>query len=412
MASVDADILIIGAGIGGLALGAILRRLGVSFKVLERTETIQPVGAGISLAPNALKLLDDLGLYGEILSRGQKLKKIQIVRNRVLWNVLDWSLCETTFGYPVVSMERHEFHHILFDAAGGHDNVLLGAKVEEIVDEPNQPSVVLRLQDGRALSGRFVVGADGIRSVTRRILAGSAHDKSHNTIRFTGRIHMSGITAPLATLGKENLGVANWMLYDDSILTTWPCQDNRQWFIGVKSASSSANRDRSVWAGTSPEMIKDVYGDKYHPFAENGVFAQRVSDLEKPLAAHSMTSFFGQGACQAIEDAAVLGQLIQQRRNQSASMRREKHHDFGGYTEISRMLAEFSQQREGRVKELSAFSSNFALLHMAKLPYGLGPAIRRIVYGFFPAWVWMWYLSWLYGHQPTVSGLSAGHSAL
>lgn len=234
MASVDADILIIGAGIGGLALAAVFRRLGVSFKVLERTETIQPVGAGISLAPNALRLLDDLGLYEEILRRGQKLNKIQIVRDRALWNVLDWSRCETMFGYPVVSMERHEFHRILFDAAGGHDSVLLGAKVEEIVDEPNQPSVVLRLQDGRTLSGQFVVGADGIRSVTRRILAGSAHDKSRNTIRFTGRIHMSGITAPLQTLGKENLGVANWMLYDDSILTTWPCWDNRQWFIGVK----------------------------------------------------------------------------------------------------------------------------------------------------------------------------------
>lgn len=124
-----------------------------------------------------------------------------------------------------------------------------------------------------------------------------------------------------------------------------------------------------------------------------------------------MTSFFGQGACQAIEDAAVLGNLVQRRRHQTASMQREKHCDFGDYAAISRMLAEYSQQREDRVKELSTFSSNFAFLHTARLPYGLGPAVRRILYGFLPAWVWMRYLGWLYGHQPTVSGLSAGHSA-
>lgn len=59
-----------------------------------------------------------------------------------------------------------------------------------------------------------------------------------NTIRFSGRVHMSGYTKPLRHLSTEDEGVAHWMLYDDAILTTWPCGDNRQWFIGVSVCPS------------------------------------------------------------------------------------------------------------------------------------------------------------------------------
>jgi 2-polyprenyl-6-methoxyphenol hydroxylase-like FAD-dependent oxidoreductase len=234
MGNVDTDVLIIGGGIGGLTLAAILRKLGIPCKVLERTERIEPVGAGISLAPNALKLLDQLGLYDTILQSGQKLNKIQITRNKTRWNVLDWSLTEKWFGYPVISAERHNFHNLLYKAAGAEQTVLLNSKVKDIVDNPKESSVRVILEDGQQLCGRLVVGADGIRSLTRRVLAGAADNKSSNTIRFTGRVHMSGITSPLEHLGPEDIGVGNWLLYDDSILTTWPCPENQQWFIGVK----------------------------------------------------------------------------------------------------------------------------------------------------------------------------------
>jgi salicylate hydroxylase len=234
MSDIDTEVLIIGGGIGGLTLAAILRKLDIPCKVLERTERIEPVGAGISLAPNALKLLDQLGLYEEILESGQKLHKIQITRNKTHWNTIDWSLVEKWFGYPVISAERHGFHRLLYSAAGAEQTVLLGSKVQNIVDNASESSVRVILEDGQQLRSRVVVGADGIRSLTRRVLAGAADDKTTNTICFTGRVHMSGITSSLEHLGPEEQGVGNWLLYDDSILTTWPCPDNQQWFIGVK----------------------------------------------------------------------------------------------------------------------------------------------------------------------------------
>ncbi|KAI1365301.1 hypothetical protein F5Y08DRAFT_187082 [Xylaria arbuscula] len=145
MNDVDTQILII----GGLTLAAILKKLEIPCKVIERTEQITPVGAGISLAPNALRLLDQLGLYKSILELGQKLHRIRITRNTTYWNTIDWSLVEKWFGYPVISAERHSFHHCLYEAAGAEQTVILASKVTDIIDDPKEASVQVVLEDGR-----------------------------------------------------------------------------------------------------------------------------------------------------------------------------------------------------------------------------------------------------------------------
>ena len=143
----------------------------------------------------------------------------------------------SSFGYPVYSVERHFFTRLLYDAAGGEKTVLMDSKVEDLIDDTNLPYVTVHLANGKKVHADIVVGADGIRSVTRRILAKNAGMAAVNSIKFTGRVHMSGLTSPMKHLGNEKLGVGNWVFYDNSVLTTWPCKDNRQWFIGVKVCS-------------------------------------------------------------------------------------------------------------------------------------------------------------------------------
>ncbi|KAK1445337.1 hypothetical protein CCUS01_12664 [Colletotrichum cuscutae] len=423
---VDAEVLIVGAGIGGLTLAAILSRLDISCKVLERSDVLRPVGAGISLSPNGLRMLDQLGVYEKVLEAGQKLRKVQIWRGNKLWNTVDWAGCEAKFGYPVMSLERHHFHRLLFDAAGGDDVVQFGTKIVHVIDDPSESLVRLVSDEGKEFRAHVVVGADGIRSVIRRCLARDAGLKEANTIKFTGRVHMSGITAPLDHLSTQDLGVANWMLYENSTLTTWPCPDNRQWFIGVTKTDEKVDNDRSIWSNCDEDTINSVYGDKFHPFAEKGEFRDIVEKNERILAcnmfqevefpsmargrvcligdsAHSMTSaLYWPGrkpsmlirgvSKRRIEDAAVLASLIQENRGSLEQ-------------KVEPILQKYSQMREKRAKEVVKFSFRFILLHGAFLPYGIGPLLRWLIYAFLPGGAWLWFLEFLYGFQPTVPHL-------
>ena len=230
----DTQVLIVGGGIGGLILAAILRRLSISCIVLERSEALTPVGAGLSLAPNALAVLDQLGLYDAIQREGQALRGMLVHHNDELWREIDFTGVQAAFNYPVYSIERCRLHELLHEAAGGAAGVRWGTRVVDVVDKPECDHVIVKTSTSKFFTADVVVGADGIRSVTRRILARNAGLDSINTIQFTGRVHMSGYTRPMENLGEKERGVGNWLFYDDAILTSWPCKDNAQWFIGVK----------------------------------------------------------------------------------------------------------------------------------------------------------------------------------
>jgi salicylate hydroxylase len=173
-----------------------------------------------------------------------------------------------------------------------------------------------------------------------------------------------------------------------------------------------------VWKGATKDTVNDVYGKRYHPFGKNGKVSDLVHEAERVIAsnvfeeisfpsmssgrvallgdaAHSMTSFFGQGACQAIEDAVELANALQEIFSSAPTP---------SYSAISDSLAVYSDIREKRARDLVSFSANYARLHTATLPSQgwAGGFVRWAVYDLCPSWGWMWYLKWLYGYQPTV----------
>lgn len=158
------NVLIVGGGTGGLVLVAICRKLNIHFLALERGQKITPQGAGIALSPNALRVLDQLGIYEEIVSQGQDLRKMLIYRNFTKWRELDASSFCDTFGYPIYSIERHLFHRMLYQAAGNDEFIRWNAKIDDLIDDDTQPYVTVRTTRGEKFGGKVVVGADGILS--------------------------------------------------------------------------------------------------------------------------------------------------------------------------------------------------------------------------------------------------------
>ena len=110
-------ISIIGAGIGGLTTGIALHQKGFNTEVFEAASLLKPVGAGIILAPNAMKIYQHLGLYDEILTAGNKLNDLnitdQLLKPVMKNNLQAW---EQETGISAVAVSRSSLQEILLKA--------------------------------------------------------------------------------------------------------------------------------------------------------------------------------------------------------------------------------------------------------------------------------------------------------
>lgn len=159
----------------------------------------------------------------------------------------------------------------------------------------------------------------------------------------------------------------------------------------------SAGRVALLGDGKCPSTICNLDNTNstfHHSRPLHDVFLRSGNTTPQFIHRSDLTS--DQGACQAIEDATELGNLLQRYFSVPAEKR---------LSNVDDVLKEYSTRREARAKDIVAFSSNYAKVHMGKLPYGMGPLIRKLVYAYAPAWSWMWYLGWLYGYQPTVDAV-------
>lgn len=136
----------------------------------------------------------------------------------------------------------------------------------------------------------------------------------------------------------------------------------------------------------------------------SGSVGRIMSDLV--TAAHSMTSFLGQGACQAIEDATELANLLQLYFTPESSSPHQRGTEPERPLSIPDLLQRYSDARSSRAQQIASFSNKYAMFHTAQLPYGLGPIVRQLVYTWLPLWCFIWCFAWLYGYQPVVHGVS------
>lgn len=143
--------LVIGAGIGGLAAAVALQRAGLSVKVFERSPAVREAGAGLSLWPNALRALAELGLgdaLNAIALRGGG--EIRTAREEVLSRFAESDLVDR-YGDAVAYVHRAELLALLYEAAGGAAVVQTGRKCIGV--EQDGGGVVARFKSGSAERG-------------------------------------------------------------------------------------------------------------------------------------------------------------------------------------------------------------------------------------------------------------------
>ena len=313
-------IAIIGAGIGGLALGGFLSRQGADVTIYEQAREFQRIGAGIQMSPNAMRVLRALGL--EPLLRRQAFEPNAWVAR--VWDTGEY-LSELTFGAeadkrygaPYLLMHRGDLHAALFSVVPP-ELIAFDHKVSTITR--NGASVTLKFTGGSSVTADAVIGADGVHSLVREHLLGPEKPK------FTGRVaHRTTFPASLLNGFKVDTCTKWWG--PDRHIVIYPVDARREeiyfvtsvpdpdWDVESWSTRGEMDEVRRALAGFHDDVQRLLSAcpgvHKWALFERDPL--PRWSDGPVVLlgdACHPMTPYMAQGAANALEDAAVLSRCI------------------------------------------------------------------------------------------------------
>ncbi|OPX16416.1 FAD-dependent monooxygenase [Gordonia sp. i37] len=298
-------VIVVGAGIGGLAIAVGLRQAGVDVQLLERADRVRAHGSGLSLFGNGFRALDAIGIGDQVRAAAGPAGVVD--RSGTRRPDGSW-LTRMASTHDVRVIDRADLYRILL-AAVPAGSIRAGARVVEVGDT----SVVL--DTGEHLSADVIVGADGLRSAVRS----SAFDDPG--VRDSGYGAWRAITTrPVATdTAGESVGRG-------ARFGIAPLADGRvYWFACVSSPPGS-----SPAGDAAMEEVRRRFGHWHQPIEEildatdpASVSYLPIEELAAPLAsfvsgrrvligdaAHAMTPNLGQGANLAIEDAATLATLL------------------------------------------------------------------------------------------------------
>jgi 2-polyprenyl-6-methoxyphenol hydroxylase-like FAD-dependent oxidoreductase len=311
----DPGVLIVGGGIAGLATAAGLWRAGIPCELVERAPAWRPVGAGIVLGVNAMRVMRALGADAAAVANGARLARgaITDARGRTL-SATDFRLLEPEFG-PTVALHRAALHSVLREAAPDVP-VALGTSVEKL--EQHRDRVEVRFTDGREQAYGLVVGADGLRSRVREITF--ADDR----IRYAGyTCWRLAMPSPFEATGlREMWGrgrrfgivpIGAGRLYCFAVANAPRGEsdppEGRVERFRARFAEFGEQVPAILEAVGSPEQL--IHND-LEELEEGPWHAGRVLLIGD--AAHAMTPNMGQGAAMALEDAMVLVELLREKR--------------------------------------------------------------------------------------------------
>lgn len=306
-------ISIIGAGIGGLTLGNILKQHHLDFTICESAPEIKPVGAGIMMAVNAMQIFEKLGLKEKIENAGNKIHGISITDEKLktisTTNVL---ALEKKFNSCNVAIHRADLQKILAENIG-FEKIKLNHSLKEISWKENY---LLDFENGNKIESKIVFGADGIHSKVRNQIFGNVN------IRNAGQKCWRGLTDfnlpekyshhALEIWGKGKrfgfVKISDRKVYWYALVNENKFRENINLIEEFRDFDSLV---LEILESTQKEniILNDIFD--LTPIAK--WYAENICLIGD--AAHATTPNMGQGACQSIEDAYVIGKLLEKNKN-------------------------------------------------------------------------------------------------
>jgi 2-polyprenyl-6-methoxyphenol hydroxylase-like FAD-dependent oxidoreductase len=164
-------ILIVGAGIGGLTLAALLRRFGIVPDIIDRAKSFDHAGYMLGLYPLGSRVLNAVGAFDAFVKASEPMNHYDVANGMGdVINQYDLGVVTKRFG-PIQQISRGSLLRLLEQAAGNPE-IRMGVAIEAIEDKGN--AVAARTSDGQTRDYDLLVGADGIHSAVRRLAFGES----------------------------------------------------------------------------------------------------------------------------------------------------------------------------------------------------------------------------------------------
>ncbi len=323
----DKKILIVGAGLGGLAAASCLMKAGFDVEVYEQAPALAEVGAGIQMSANPMHVLRYLGLDAEVSALGVRPGGYVFRLHDTGEIIQQFALSaehERQHGAPYVQLHRADLHDLLASTARKlkPDVIQLNRRATGFTE--TDAGVTLHFADGSSVQGDVLVGADGLKSTIARQIVGEI------PATYTGDAAWR-ITVPVERLPKPFLEqvmsvfmgpgghAVCYYLRGGALLN----------FVGIIETELASEES---WTQKFPwELLKKDY-EGWHPAIQTIIDAvdhdqcYRWSLHNRPPvrnwstrratilgdSAHATLPYLAQGAAMAIEDGAVLARALRQ----------------------------------------------------------------------------------------------------
>jgi 3-hydroxybenzoate 6-monooxygenase len=314
------DVIVVGGGIGGLAAAlSVHKNTGKSISVFEQAPEFGEVGAGIQLAPNALEVLEYLGVKEEVLKYAVLPKRLVLKDVYTAKEFASLDLGEDfqkKFGQPYIVLHRSDLHRVLFEACRNYENISFFNNQIIQSAEQHDNIVAIANQYGETFTAEAVIGADGIKSKIRKRF--SNDDPVNSTyVAYRGTIPIEEIS------GDVDMDDVIMWIGPNLHMVQYPVRRGKLYNQVVVFKSYDATKEN--W-GNPEEMEKRFEGA--HSKVKNALkfinrqFRWPMYD-RNPIenwsegnitllgdAAHPMLQYLAQGAVQALEDCYVLGEQL------------------------------------------------------------------------------------------------------
>ncbi len=320
------EIAVIGAGLGGAAAAALLRKKGFSVHSFEQAPTFDRLGAGIHIGPNVMKVFRYLGIEETLSSiashpaywfsrdgrTGDYLSRIELG---------NFALKE--YGAPYITIHRGDMHAVQMQMLP-ESTVHFGHKLTNL--EEREDGVLLSFENGQNVFADLVVGADGINSAIREKLLGVEKPNYSGWIGHRALVNVK----TLRESGLEFEACVKWWWEKSRHIMAYDTKGDGSEYYYVTGVPDQEWNHGTSFVDSSREEMEAVFGDNAHPIVK-ALIGATTSVTKWPFynrdplglwsrgrlcllgdACHPMRPHMAQGACMAIEDATVLSRCLEE----------------------------------------------------------------------------------------------------